>query len=72
MVVKQIGEIADGVYLAVHRGVPVFLVDGDRPALFDAGLAFLGTVYARIPTVLRKRQASLKNREPEKTAEILI
>lgn len=57
MVVDQIGEIADGVHMLGHRAVPIFLVDGDRPALFDAGLAFLGPVYARqIRQVLGDRQ----------------
>ena len=57
MVVDQIGEIADGVHMLGHRAVPVFLVDGDRPALFDAGLAFLGPVYAQqIRQVLDDRQ----------------
>ena len=57
MVVDQIGKIADGVHMLGHRAVPVFLVDGDRPALFDAGLAFLGPVYARqIRQVLGDRQ----------------
>lgn len=57
MVVDQIGEIADGVYMLGHRAVPVFLMDGDQPALFDAGLAFLGPEYARqIQQVLHERQ----------------
>ncbi len=57
MVVDRIGEIADGIHMLGHRAVPVFLVDGDRPALFDAGLAFLGPVYARqIRQVLDQRQ----------------
>jgi len=57
MVVDQIGEIADGVHMLGHRAVPIYLVDGDRPALFDAGLAFLGPVYARqIRQVLGDRQ----------------
>ncbi|MFO7714395.1 MBL fold metallo-hydrolase [Desulfosarcina sp.] len=57
MVVDTIGEIAPGVHMLGHRAVPVFLVDGDHPALFDAGLAFLGPVYARqIRDVLGHRQ----------------
>lgn len=57
MVVDQIGEMADGIHMLGHRAVPVFLVDGDRPALFDAGLAFLGPVYTRqIRQVLDDRQ----------------
>lgn len=57
MIVDQIGEIAHGVYMVGHRAVPVFLVDGDRPALFDAGLAFLGPVYVRqIQQIIGDRQ----------------
>lgn len=57
MVVDRIGEIADGVYMLGHRAVPVFLVDGRQPALFDAGLAFLGPTYVRqIRQVLHGRQ----------------
>jgi len=57
MVVDQIGELANGVHMLGHRAVPVYLVDGDRPALFDAGLSFLGPVYARqIRRVLGDRQ----------------
>ena len=57
MVVDQIGELANGVHMLGHRAVPIYLVDGDRPALFDAGLAFLGPEYARqIRHVLGDRQ----------------
>ena len=57
MVVDQIGEIASGVHMLGHQAVPIYLVDGDRPALFDAGMAFLGPVYARqIRDVLHDRQ----------------
>lgn len=57
MVVDQIGKITDGVHMLGHRAVPVFLVEGDRPALFDAGLAFFGPEYARqIRQVLGDRQ----------------
>jgi glyoxylase-like metal-dependent hydrolase (beta-lactamase superfamily II) len=57
VIVDRIGEIADGVHMLGHRAVPIFLVDGERPALFDAGLAFLGPMYARqIRQVLGHRQ----------------
>ncbi len=26
--------------------MPVYLLDGEKPAIFDAGLAFLGKIYA--------------------------
>lgn len=39
-----------------HHAVPVFLVDGDRPALFDGGLAVLGPLYVQqIRRVLGRR-----------------
>lgn len=42
-----------------HPAMPVYLVDGDQPALFDAGVAFLGPVYARqIRQMLKGRQPS--------------
>ncbi|WP_319525045.1 MBL fold metallo-hydrolase [uncultured Desulfosarcina sp.] len=47
MVVNQIGEIAKGVNMLGHLAVPIYLVDGERPALFDAGLAFLAPDYVR-------------------------
>ena len=57
MVVDQIGKIAEGVYMLGHRAAPLFLVDGNQPALFDAGFAFLGPVYARqVRQVLNHRQ----------------
>lgn len=57
MIVDQIGEIADGIFMLGHRAMPVFLVDGRRPALFDAGSAFMGPLYARqIRQILADRQ----------------
>jgi glyoxylase-like metal-dependent hydrolase (beta-lactamase superfamily II) len=57
MVVNQIGEIAENVFMLGHRAVPIHLVDGDRPAIFDAGIASLGPEYARqIRQILRDRQ----------------
>jgi glyoxylase-like metal-dependent hydrolase (beta-lactamase superfamily II) len=59
VITDRIGEIAHNVHMVGHRAVPVFLVDGDRPALFDAGLAFLGPVYAgQIKRILGGRQPS--------------
>ena len=57
MVVEQIGEIAAGVYMLGHRAVPIYLVDGERPALFDAGMTSLGPHYGeQIRQVLDGRQ----------------
>ena len=56
MVIEQIGEIADGVHMLGHRAAPIFLVDGEHPALFDGGMAFLAPHYGRqIKAVLGQR-----------------
>ena len=57
MRIERTGKIADNIYMLGHPAVPIYLVDGDRPALFDAGLAVLGPIYARqIRQVLSHRQ----------------
>ena len=40
------GEIGYGLYWVGEAGIPVFVLDGDRPALFDAGFACMGNIYA--------------------------
>lgn len=45
MVIDQIGKITDSVYMIGSSGVPVYLIDGDFPALLDAGFAFVGKRY---------------------------
>lgn len=47
MIVSVPGQIAEDVYMLGPVGVPVFLIDGERPVIFDAGFSFLGDVYAR-------------------------
>lgn len=57
MVIEQIGEIAHGIHMLGHRAAPIFLVDGEHPALFDGGMAFLAPHYGRqIRKVLGDRQ----------------
>jgi glyoxylase-like metal-dependent hydrolase (beta-lactamase superfamily II) len=57
VVVEQIGDIAAGVYMLGHRAVPIYLVDGERPALFDAGMTALGPHYGeQLRQVLDGRQ----------------
>ena len=57
MIVEKVGKIVDGVYMVGHRGAPIFLVDGQYPALFDGGMAFLARHYfQQIQKILGSRQ----------------
>ncbi|UCF93152.1 MAG: MBL fold metallo-hydrolase [Desulfobacterales bacterium] len=46
MIINQTGEIIPGLYMLGIPAMPVYLRDGENPAIFDAGLAFLGEAYA--------------------------
>lgn len=46
MIFSGIGEIAEGFYALGTPGYPVYLLDSERPVLFDAGLAHLAPIYA--------------------------
>ncbi len=46
MIIKDTGKIIDGLYMVGTPAMPVYLLDGQKPAIFDAGLAFLGKIYA--------------------------
>ena len=46
MIIKNPGKIIDDLYMVGPPAMPVYLLDGERPAIFDAGLAFLGEIYA--------------------------
>ncbi|MDZ7697185.1 MAG: MBL fold metallo-hydrolase [Deltaproteobacteria bacterium] len=46
MRISQTGKIAEDFYVAGNPVMPVYLLDGDVPALFDAGLSALGPLYA--------------------------
>ena len=45
MIIKKTGRVVDDLYMVGHPAMPVYLLDGQRPAIFDAGLAFLGRFY---------------------------
>ncbi|MFZ0614288.1 MAG: MBL fold metallo-hydrolase [Desulfobacterales bacterium] len=45
MVFSQTGQICDDFYVVGHPAVPVYLLDGPQPAIFDAGLTLLGDLY---------------------------
>ncbi len=46
MIFNNTGKIIDDLYMVGTPAMPVYLVDGEKPAIFDAGLAFLGKIYA--------------------------
>ena len=45
MIFNDTGKIIDGLYMVGTPAMPVYLLDGETPAIFDAGLAFLGRIY---------------------------
>ena len=45
MIIQNTGKIIDGLYMVGTPAMPVYLLDGEKPAVFDAGLAFLGRIY---------------------------
>ncbi|HBN26070.1 MAG TPA: hypothetical protein DD405_01200 [Desulfobacteraceae bacterium] len=59
MIINKTGKIIDGLFMLGHPGVPVYLVDGDAPAIFDGGFSCLGELYVK---EIRK---VLGGREPE-------
>lgn len=57
MIINQTGKIRDRFYYLGHPDVPVFLLDGRRPVIFDAGFTALGLRYIEdIRSVLGRRQ----------------
>jgi len=46
MIINTPGPIVDGLYMVGTPAMPVYLLDGEKPAIFDAGLTFLGDLYA--------------------------
>ena len=56
MIIDHVGHIEGPLYMLGDAAIPVYLWDGDRPILFDAGFAFLGELYASaVESVLRDR-----------------
>ncbi len=39
------GQVSPGFYVLGHRSLPVYLLDGRRPALFDSGISCLAPLY---------------------------
>jgi len=47
MRLEQTGKIVDGFFALGNTGVPVYLLDGSEPALFDAGFTAFARAYER-------------------------
>lgn len=57
MIINKTGQIIENFYSIGHPAIPVFLMDGSHPIIFDAGIAFLGEIYAGdIKKILGDRQ----------------
>ena len=56
MIINRTGKIIDDLYMVGHPAMPVYLLDGEKPAIFDAGLTFLGDIYTDgIRAIIGKR-----------------
>lgn len=45
MIIDRTGKILTNLYMVGHPAMPVYLLDGEKPVIFDAGLTFLGNLY---------------------------
>jgi glyoxylase-like metal-dependent hydrolase (beta-lactamase superfamily II) len=45
LIINRTGKIIDDLYMVGHPAMPVYLLDGEKPVIFDAGLTFLGSIY---------------------------
>jgi glyoxylase-like metal-dependent hydrolase (beta-lactamase superfamily II) len=60
VIYSRTGKICDDFYVLGHPAVPVYLLDGPQPVVFDAGLTLMGDVYAaQIDKILGRRTPSL-------------
>ena len=59
MVISKTGKITDDFYALGHPAIPIYLLDGPAPAIFDAGFACLADLYIReIKDILGDRHPS--------------
>jgi glyoxylase-like metal-dependent hydrolase (beta-lactamase superfamily II) len=60
MVFSTTGRVQDDFYVLGHTWMPIYLLDGERPVLFEAGLTCLGRIYEEaIRSVLGDRQPEI-------------
>ena len=57
IVFNKTGRVQDDFYVLGHTWMPIYLLDGEQPVIFEAGLACLGRIYEEaIQSVLGDRQ----------------
>jgi glyoxylase-like metal-dependent hydrolase (beta-lactamase superfamily II) len=57
MIINKTGQIIEDFFSIGHPAIPVFLMDGVHPLIFDAGFTFLGDIYVKqIKKILGDRQ----------------
>lgn len=57
MIFNKTGKVADDFYVLGHTWLPTYLLDGDKPVLFEAGVSCLGRIYEEsIQAVLGRRK----------------
>jgi len=47
MIIPSTGKIAEGLYAIGDSSLPIYLLAGETPVLFDAGMSFMGPTYLR-------------------------
>lgn len=56
MIFSHTGKICDDFFVLGHPAIPVYLLDGPQPVIFDAGFTLLGDLYtAEIEKILGSR-----------------
>ena len=56
MIYSQTGKICDDFFVVGHPAIPVYLLDGPQPVIFDAGFTLLGDLYTtEIENILGNR-----------------
>jgi len=56
VIFSQTGKICDDFFVVGHPAVPVYLLDGPQPVIFDAGFTLLGELYTtEIENILGNR-----------------
>lgn len=59
MIIKESGKISDGLYVIGPAAIPVYLLDGPEPILFDGGFTALAHIYETdIKNILGDRKPS--------------
>ncbi len=57
MKINKTGKICDNLYMLGNPGMPIYLLNSEKPVIFDSGIAFLGGYYVQeIKEILGDKQ----------------